>query len=140
MRNAASAVAGDGVARLRIERIGGDTFVGFQACVEAVERRAIGADDFRLAAHVEENMRMIEGGFGADALELAHADPDLAHARLVAEFRCLAARHVSYSQGSRRLPDGPKLEARARKGKGAGGAQGGPHARSFQSYIAADRD
>ena len=40
----------------------------------AVKRRAIRANAFILVAHVDKDMRMIEGRIGADAHEFLHAD------------------------------------------------------------------
>src|SRR5690348_16046847 len=51
--------------RMRIERR-----------VELVERRAIGADDLAVVAHVEEDVRMIERRRRAHAHELLGADLD----------------------------------------------------------------
>src|ERR1019366_5064965 len=50
-------------------------------------RRAIGADRVIVLAHVNENMRMVEGGQSADAHEFLGADPHLRNARLVVEMR-----------------------------------------------------
>src|SRR5690606_5123859 len=47
---------------------------GWQRRVEPVKRRAIGADDLVLVAHVEEDVRVIERWPGADAHEFMGAD------------------------------------------------------------------
>jgi hypothetical protein len=50
-------------------------------------RRAIRADRVIVLAHVDENMRMVEGRQSADAHEFLGADPHLRNARLVVEMR-----------------------------------------------------
>jgi len=48
--------------------------------------RAIGADSFRIVAHVDENMRMIEGRQRADAHEFLRAHTHERDTRLVVEM------------------------------------------------------
>src|SRR5205807_5582984 len=52
-----------------------------------IMRRAIGADGIVIVAHVDENMRMVEGWQSADAHEFLGADPHLRNARLVVVMR-----------------------------------------------------
>src|SRR5438105_1548910 len=52
-----------------------------------VQRRAVRADDFPVAAHVEKDMGMIERRLGADAHELARADLDHCDARVIVKVR-----------------------------------------------------
>ena len=61
--------------------------------VEAVERRAIGADDLVVVAHVEEHVRMIVRRRRADAHEFLGADLDHRHARIVVEMGDDVIRH-----------------------------------------------
>src|SRR6478609_2427549 len=51
-------------------------FAGLQVGGEAVQRRAVGADDLVVIAEVEEDVRMIERRVGAHAHELLRADLD----------------------------------------------------------------
>ena len=55
--------------------------------VEPVERRAIGADIFRVVAHVAEYVRVVERGQGADAHEFLGADLDCRNPKIVMEMR-----------------------------------------------------
>src|SRR5438128_1819745 len=52
-----------------------------------VQGRAVRADDFAVAAHVEKDVGMIERGSGADAHELACADLDHRDARVIVKVR-----------------------------------------------------
>src|SRR5262249_27808298 len=62
--------------------------------VETVQGRAIGAYDFRVLAHVEEYMRVIERRQRADTHELLGADLDEADARVVVEMGYDPLRHA----------------------------------------------
>src|SRR5690606_8835086 len=64
--------------------------------IVAVEGRAIRADDLRLIAHVEEDVRMVEGRAGADAHELPHADRDRLDTPVVAEVRHHLIGHIAH--------------------------------------------
>src|SRR5205814_10436397 len=61
----------------------------------AEERRAIRTDDFLIAPHVEENVRMIEGRNGSDALELPGADLDDGHSGRIVKMRNDVIRHAA---------------------------------------------
>src|SRR5712671_1155568 len=61
--------------------------------IVAVERRAIGADDLGVAAHVEKHMRMVVRRTGADAHELARPDLDHRNAGIVVEMGNDGFRH-----------------------------------------------
>ena len=61
--------------------------------VEPVQGRAIGADDFVVGAHVEEDVRMVERRLGADAHEFLGADLDHRHARIVVKMGDDVFRH-----------------------------------------------
>jgi hypothetical protein len=52
-----------------------------------IERRAIGADDLLVVAHIEINMRMVVGWQRPDALEFARADLNYCDAAIVMEVR-----------------------------------------------------
>src|SRR5580692_1442874 len=52
-----------------------------------IMRRAIGTDRVVIVAHVDENMRMVEGRQSADAHEFLGADPHVRNARLVVVMR-----------------------------------------------------
>ncbi len=52
-----------------------------------IMRRAIGADGIVIVAHVDENMRMVEGRQCADTHKFLGADPHLRNARLVVVMR-----------------------------------------------------
>lgn len=59
--------------------IGAAGWIGFtrlQLWLIAIQRRAVGADRLILIAHVDEDVRMIEGRVCADALELLDSDLD----------------------------------------------------------------
>src|ERR1700731_3470889 len=58
-----------------------------ETCVINIMRRAIGTDRVVAVAHVDENMRMVEGRQCADAHEFLGADPHVRNARLVVEMR-----------------------------------------------------
>src|SRR5260370_18939351 len=60
--------------------------VRVQGRIVPIERRAIRADDFFVAAHVEEHMRMVERRLGADAHEFARANLDHRDAGIVVEM------------------------------------------------------
>ena len=59
----------------------------------AVKGRAIRADDFFGIAHVEEDMRMVEGRMGTDALEFPGADFDDGHPGSIVKMRNDVIRH-----------------------------------------------
>src|SRR4051812_38789552 len=66
---------------------------GRRACLVLAQRRivdeargAIGAQDVVVAAHVDEDVRVVEGGRRADAHELPGADADDLDARVVVEM------------------------------------------------------
>ncbi len=65
-----------------------------QGRVVDVERRAIGADGFRALAHVDENVRMVEGRQGADAHEAMRADFHARQAGLIVEVRRGVVSHI----------------------------------------------
>ncbi len=60
-------------------------------------RRAIGADRFRVAAHVDEDVRMVERRLGARAHEFLDADPDRGDAGVVVKMRDEVIRHFEPS-------------------------------------------
>src|SRR5690349_3761032 len=62
--------------------------------VVTIERRAIGTDDFLVAAHVEKYMRMIERRLGAHAHEFLRADLDDRDAGVVVEMWDDVIRHI----------------------------------------------
>src|SRR5262249_38306792 len=67
--------------------------MGRQRRIEPVEGRAIRTYDLGIAAHVEEDVRVVEGRHGADAHELLGADFDHADAGIVMEMRDDVAGH-----------------------------------------------
>ncbi len=60
--------------------------MAMQSAIIDIEGRAIGADRFRVVAHVDEDMGMIEGRQSANAHELLRTDPHRAEAGLVVEM------------------------------------------------------
>ena len=54
-----------------------------EAGIVNVERRAVGAEDLAVGAHVEKDMRVVEGWAGAHALEFFDADEDFFRALVV---------------------------------------------------------
>ena len=66
---------------------GRDAGAGFQRMVELVERRAIGADEFRGVAQIEIDMRVIEGRACAFAHQLVGVHADDGHAGVILEMR-----------------------------------------------------
>ena len=64
--------------------------------IEDIVRRAIGADDFVVLAHVEIDMGVIKRGQGANALEFLGANLDLAEAFSVVEMGRGAVCHERY--------------------------------------------
>src|ERR1700730_3192784 len=58
-----------------------------EARVVHIMRRGIRADGIVIVAHVDENMRMVEGRQSADAHEFLGADRHLWNARLIVEMR-----------------------------------------------------
>jgi hypothetical protein len=82
-----------------------------EVCVEPVQRRAIGADFLRIAAHIEIDVRMVKWRIGADAHELFHADFDQAVAAVVLEVRnCVSGHGLPHSISS--APAYNKADAR----------------------------
>src|SRR5476651_1749692 len=72
-------------------RLGQGTFgrprrVRIERRIVTVERRAIGADDLVVAAHVEKDVRMVERRLGAHAHEFARTDFDLRQARIIVKM------------------------------------------------------
>jgi hypothetical protein len=61
--------------------------VGVERRIVPIQRRAVRADDLPIVAHIEEDMRMIVRGLGANAHELAGADLDDSDTRIVVEVR-----------------------------------------------------
>src|SRR5437588_9809237 len=80
---------------------GRNGLVGLELRIVAIERRAIGADEFVVVAHVAEHMRMIEWRRRADAHELLRADLDDRHACVVMEMRNDVLGHDDLSWDSR---------------------------------------
>src|SRR5690349_15925782 len=58
-----------------------------------IERRAIGAQDLAVGAHVEEDVRVIERRARAHALQLPDAHEDLLGAEIICEMRGSALSH-----------------------------------------------
>src|SRR4051812_35059916 len=80
-------------------------FTRLQIGGEAVQRRAVGADDLVVIAEVEEDVRMIERRIGAHAHELLRADLDDGDTGIVVEVRddMVGHRNSSWSgNGGRR--------------------------------------
>src|SRR6476659_3723260 len=69
---------------------------GFKGWIVVVQRRAIRTDQIRPIAHIEINVRMVEGRRGAHALEFLDADLDAVDAFVVYEMR-----HQRLSHGNR---------------------------------------
>jgi hypothetical protein len=61
--------------------------------------RAIGADRFIIVAHIDKNMRMIEGWQSADAHEFLGADAKLCDTRLIVEMRRDMSGHDDVREG-----------------------------------------
>ena len=72
---------------------GGRFSATMQARIIFKERRAIGADRLSIIAHIDEDMRMIEGRGRADAHELLGSDADRGDALIVLEVRDLHVGH-----------------------------------------------
>src|SRR5204862_5923265 len=68
-----------------------------------IERRAVGADDLVIVAHVEEHVRMIERRARADAHELRRSDLDDGNSRIILEMRNDMVGHLSKPQTLARL-------------------------------------
>src|SRR5437660_1257849 len=86
--------------------------MGIEAFVVAKQGRAIRADDFRVVAHIEENVGMIERRSLADAHEFSGADLDDRHAGSVVEMGhdlLCHGRSVSTSFPSARHHNGPHV-------------------------------
>ena len=71
-----------------------------EAGIMAIERRAIGADGLGLGAHVDEDMRMVEGGQRTHAHEFLGADTNRGDAGLIVEMRDRVIGHGLKSAGS----------------------------------------
>ena len=71
-------------------------FIGCERLIISVERRAIWADEFRVIAHVAEDVRMIERRQGADAHEFGGADLDEGNPKIVMEMRNYGVCHVGW--------------------------------------------
>jgi hypothetical protein len=69
-------------------------FVGCERLIVSVERRAIRADEFRIVAHVAEDVGMIERWQGANAHESGSADLDNGNPEIVVEMRNYSICHV----------------------------------------------
>jgi hypothetical protein len=61
-------------------------FEGVKIRIVAIESGTIGADDFIIAPHIEEDMRVVEGRKRADAHESLSADLDDRHAQIIVEM------------------------------------------------------
>jgi hypothetical protein len=81
--------------------------------IMAIKRRAIGANNFVVVAHVAENVGVIERRQGADAHECPGANLDDGNARLVVEMRNDLVCHVK-AQTSRSLLAGLALHHNGR--------------------------
>jgi hypothetical protein len=68
--------------------------MGIEARVMAEQRRAIGANGFARVAHIDEDMRMVEGRLFSHAHELAGADLDHRDAGRVVEMGNDMLRHA----------------------------------------------
>ncbi len=66
-----------------------------QGGAENIERRAIGADDLGVVAHVKKHMRVVERRLGADALEFLGADLDTGQSFGIVEVRGSVLCHES---------------------------------------------
>src|SRR5947209_2826663 len=79
---------GDGSSSRLVQRtFSGNGLVRRKRGAIAEQGRAVGADDFALVTHVEENMRMVERRPRADAHELLGADLDHRPPGIVVEMR-----------------------------------------------------
>src|SRR4051812_45647270 len=76
-----------GAGLVLVEALGRARLARLQLRAIAEQRRAIGADDVVVRAHVEEHMRMVEGRLRADAHELARAEIDRRNPGVVVEMR-----------------------------------------------------
>lgn len=68
--------------------------VGLETRIIDVKRRAVRAEDLAVLAHVEIDVRMIEGRAGAHAIELPNTDEDTFGTRVVREVRCRYSSHA----------------------------------------------
>ena len=62
-------------------------FIGFETRIVNKECRTIGTQDLAVLTHIQIDMRMIEGGAGAHAIELLDAHEDALGAEVVCEMR-----------------------------------------------------
>src|SRR5437762_8793453 len=74
--------------------LGGLCLMAVELGAVAIERRAIRADEFVVAAHVAEYMRMVVGRGRADAHEFLGADLDHGDAGVVVKMRNGVVGHV----------------------------------------------
>jgi hypothetical protein len=75
--------------------------IGPQIRIIDEEGRAVGAYDLIVRAHIEVNMRMVDGRSGAHTLELFHADMDFFDSDVVMEMRYSNFRHQNRLSAAR---------------------------------------